>query len=214
MIDRCLVAAYDAGLSPLLVLTKSDLADPADLLDLYAALDVPAVVCGMAEDGSTDPEGLAELTSQLVDRVTCFVGHSGVGKSTLVNALVPSADRLTGVVNDVTGRGRHTSSQAVAIPLAQGGWLIDTPGVRSFGLAHVDPDRVLHAFSEFDPALENCPRGCPHTEGAQDCALDAFAASGGAGESGPARLESLRRLLATRPTRARRLRNRTEPETP
>jgi len=199
LIDRCLVAAYDAGLAPLLVLTKSDLADPAHLLDLYAALDVPAVVCGMAPDGTPDAAGLAELTSHLVDRVTCLVGHSGVGKSTLVNALVPSADRLTGIVNEVTGRGRHTSSQAVAIPLGEGGWLIDTPGVRSFGLAHVEPDRVLHAFSEFDAALEDCPRGCPHTDGATDCALDAFAAAGGAGESGPARLESLRRLLATRP---------------
>ncbi len=214
LIDRCLVAAYDAGLAPLLVLTKSDLADPAPLLDLYAALAVPAVVCGMAPDGTPDAAGLAELTSHLVDRVTCLVGHSGVGKSTLVNALVPSADRLTGIVNEVTGRGRHTSSQAVAIPLDEGGWLIDTPGVRSFGLAHVVPDRVLHAFSEFDPALEGCPRGCPHTEGAPDCALDAFAESGGAGESGPARLESLRRLLATRPPEPGAGRPRPEVESP
>lgn len=200
LIDRCLVAAYDAGLVPLLVLTKSDLADPAPLLDLYAALDVPTVVCGLAPDGSPSERGVAELRTELVDRVTCLVGHSGVGKSTLVNALVPDADRLTGDVNVVTGRGRHTSSQAVAIALPEGGWLIDTPGVRSFGLAHVDPDRVLHAFPEFDPALDECPRGCPHTEGAQDCALDEFAASGQAGEGGPARLDSLRRLLATRPS--------------
>ena len=199
LIDRCLVAAYDAGLAPLLVLTKSDLADPAPLLDLYAALDVPTVVCGLDPHGTPHDADLAALRADLVDRVTCLVGHSGVGKSTLVNALIPGADRTIGDVNAVTGRGRHTSTQAVALALPEGGWLSDTPGVRSFGLAHVDPDRVLHAFPEFDPALEQCPRGCPHTEGAQDCALDEYAASGAAGEAGPARLASLRRLLATRP---------------
>ena len=125
-------------------------------------------------------------------------GKTGVGKSTLVNRLVPDADRAIGTVSGV-GKGRHTSTQSVALALPEGGWLIDTPGVRSFGLAHVDPDRVLHAFPEFDPALDECPRGCPHTEGAQDCALDEYAASGAAGEAGPARLASLRRLLATRP---------------
>ncbi|HEX6886775.1 MAG TPA: ribosome small subunit-dependent GTPase A [Candidatus Nanopelagicales bacterium] len=199
LIDRCLVAAYDAGLAPMLVLTKADLADPAELLDLYAALDVPAIVCGFDAAGDPDPEDVARLRAHLVDLVTVLVGHSGVGKSTLVNALVPGADRTIGDVNAVTGRGRHTSTQALALPLPEGGWLIDTPGVRSFGLAHVDPNRVLHAFGEFDPALEDCPRGCPHTEGAEDCALDAFAASGRAGEGGQARLASLRRLLATRP---------------
>ena len=199
LIDRCLVAAYDAGLEPLLILTKSDLANPAELLELYSSLDVATIVCGLDSVGGSDPAGIAALGAELADRVTCLVGHSGVGKSTLVNALVPDAQRLTGVVNEVTGRGRHTSSQAVALALPGGGWLIDTPGVRSFGLAHVDPNRVLHAFPEFDPALEDCPRGCPHTLGAQDCALDEFAASGAAGESGVARLASLRRLLATRP---------------
>ncbi len=199
LIDRCLVAAYDAGLTPLLVLTKADLADPGELLALYDALDVPTVVCAMDGTGAPEPAGVEALRAHVHDVATVLVGHSGVGKSTLVNALVPGIERLTGVVNAVTGRGRHTSSQAVAIPLPEGGWLIDTPGVRSFGLAHVEPDRVLHAFPEFDPALEDCPRGCPHTQGAQDCALDAYAASGAAGEAGPARLESLRRLLATRP---------------
>jgi ribosome biogenesis GTPase len=199
LIDRCLVAAYDAGLAPILVLTKADLADPTPLLELYSALDVPSVVCREADDGDLDPAGVESLRAHLVDRVTCLVGHSGVGKSTLVNALAPRADRLTGDVNAVTGRGRHTSSQAVAIALPQGGWLIDTPGVRSFGLAHVEPDRVLHAFPEFDRPLEDCPRGCPHTQDAEDCALDEFAASSAAGESAAARLASLRRLLATRP---------------
>lgn len=197
LIDRCLVAAYDAGLAPLLVLTKSDLADPAALLELYAALDVPTLVCGRAADGSLTAKGLAALQRELTERVTCLVGHSGVGKSTLVNALVPDAERVTGTVNEVTGRGRHTSTQAVAIALPGGGWLIDTPGVRSFGLAHVEPDRVLHAFPEFDPAIESCPRGCPHLADAEDCALDAFAEA--AGDAAVARLASLRRLLATRP---------------
>ncbi len=197
LIDRCLVAAYDSGLEPLLVLTKADLADPAELVDLYSPLAVPAVVWAMGRS-------VAELAERLTGRVTCLVGHSGVGKSTLVNSLVPGTDRATGEVNVVTGRGRHTSSQAVAIAMpdvagATAGWLIDTPGVRSFGLAHVDPDRVLHAFSEFDAALEHCPRGCPHTEGALDCALDEFAESGQAGPAGPQRLASLRRLLAVRP---------------
>jgi ribosome biogenesis GTPase / thiamine phosphate phosphatase len=197
LIDRCLVAAYDAGLAPLLVLTKADLTDPAGLLDLYAALEVPTLVCGRDPAGALEPQGLASLRAELVDRVTCLVGHSGVGKSTLVNALVPDAERITGDVNAVTGRGRHTSTQAVAIALPEGGWLIDTPGVRSFGLAHVEPDRVLHAFHELDPALEHCPRGCPHTENAEDCALDEFAAA--AGPATVARLASLRRLLAVRP---------------
>jgi ribosome biogenesis GTPase len=143
---------------------------------------------------------VAELGAELTDRVTVLVGHSGVGKSTLVNALIPDAQRVTGDVNEVTGRGRHTSTQAIALALPGGGWLIDTPGVRSFGLAHVEPDRVLHAFPEFDAALEHCPRGCPHTEGAEDCALDGFATAGSAGEQGAARLASLRRLLATRPS--------------
>jgi ribosome biogenesis GTPase len=199
LIDRCLVAAYDAGLAPLLVVTKVDLADPAPLLGRYAELDVPAIVCGRAQGSSLDPDGVAALRAELVDRVTCLVGHSGVGKSTLVNALVPDAERVTAEVNEVTGRGRHTSTQALALALPEGGWLIDTPGVRSFGLAHVEPDRVLHAFPEFDAALEECPRGCPHTQGAEECALEEFAASGAAGPSGPARLASLRRLLATRP---------------
>ncbi len=196
LIDRCLVAAYDAGLAPLLVLTKADLADPAPLLSLYSALDIPTVVCGLSPDGGLADTAVEPLRPLLAGVATVLVGHSGVGKSTLVNALVPGVTRATGDVNAVTGRGRHTSTQAVAIPVPGGGWLIDTPGVRSFGLAHVEPDRVLHAFPEFDDALEQCPRGCPHALGAQDCALDAAA------EGDPvmsARLASLRRLLAVRP---------------
>jgi ribosome biogenesis GTPase / thiamine phosphate phosphatase len=202
LVDRALVAAYDAGLDPLLVLTKADLADPAPFLAAYAALDVPSVVtqlapgCSAGPDGERQIQGLDAVRDRLADAVTVLIGHSGVGKSTLVNALVPGAARAIAEVNEVTGRGRHTSSSVVALALPGGGWVIDTPGVRSFGLAHMDPDRIIAAFPDLLPGTADCPRGCSHDE--RDCALDAFVAAGGAGPAGPARLESLRRLLRSR----------------
>ncbi|HEY6794647.1 MAG TPA: ribosome small subunit-dependent GTPase A [Kineosporiaceae bacterium] len=193
MVDRCLVAAYDAGLDPLLVLTKADLADPTEFLANYAPLDVGFVVTAR---NSADWTGLDAVRAAVSGRVTVLVGHSGVGKSTLVNALVPGAGRATGLVNDVTGRGRHTSTSAVALRLPDGGWVVDTPGVRSFGLAHVDPDRIVHHFPDLAAGTGDCPRGCTHDE--PDCGLAEFVASGGAGAAGPARLTSLRRLLRSR----------------
>src|SRR5699024_6741200 len=115
-----------------------------------------------------------------------------------VNALVPEADRAVGEINVITGRGRHTSTSAVALPLEQGGWIIDTPGVRSFGLAHVEPDELVHAFEDLGTIAQACPRGCTHTADAPDCALDRWVAEGRAGATGKARLDSFRRLLASR----------------
>ena len=195
MVDRCLVAAYDAGLAPLLVLTKADLADPGPFLGSYAPLDVPYVVTHVRPDGTI--VGLDALRQRLESRRSVLVGHSGVGKSTLVNALVPGAGRSTGSVNEVTGRGRHTSTSAVALRLPlRAGWVIDTPGVRSFGLAHIDFARIINAFPDLEPGTEECPRGCTHDE--PDCALGAWVEAGRAGPAGRSRLESLRRVLRAR----------------
>jgi ribosome biogenesis GTPase len=189
LIDRALVAAYDAGMQPLLCLTKSDLADPETLLVTYRSLGVPWVVTQRGGD-------LAELRERLHGKISVMVGSSGVGKSTLVNALVPTAYRDVGHVNAVTGRGRHTSTSAFMLELPDdSGWIIDTPGIRSFGLAHVQPERLIEAFPDLDEMTEDCPRGCTHGTDEPECGLDEAVA---AGTADPLRVESFRRLLAAR----------------
>lgn len=188
LVDRYLVAAYDAGIEPLLVVTKTDLADPRSFLQNFAGLGLDVV------SGSREHPPTAALGALLRDRTTVAVGHSGVGKSTLVNALVPGAARATGVVNTVTGRGRHTSSSTVSLRLPGGGWIIDTPGVRSFGLGHVRPESVLAGFPDLAAVADDCPRGCTHLADAPDCELDQAIEDGRL----PAeRVDSLRRLLAS-----------------
>ena len=192
LIDRCLVAAYDAGMDPLVVLTKADLADPADMLALLAPLDVRSVVTERGQD-------LTEVRGVLHERTSVLIGHSGVGKSTLVNALVPDAHRTTSHVNEVTGRGRHTSTSAIALPLPDGGWIIDTPGFRSFGLAHVDAHDVVRAFPDLAELGLSCPRGCTHAASEPECTWDAAVARG---DLDPDRVASVRRILLARESSA------------
>ncbi|MDN6706665.1 ribosome small subunit-dependent GTPase A [Corynebacterium glyciniphilum] len=168
-VERALIAAFVGGLRPVLCLTKSDLADPVAFAAEFEALDVD-VILGGVEDV------LAPVTDVVTGHLTALIGHSGVGKSTLVNRLVPGADRETGVVSGV-GKGRHTSTQSVALRLPGGsdaGWIVDTPGIRSFGLAHVDPDTVIGVFEDLGDVIEDCPRGCTHAGPPADpeCALD------------------------------------------
>jgi ribosome biogenesis GTPase len=196
LIDRALVAAYDAGLEPLLCMTKADLADPETLLSIYRPLGVPHVVTRLGDD-------LAAVRERLQGKVSVLIGHSGVGKSTLVNALVPGTDRAIGHVNAVTGRGRHTSTSALMLALAtpagvpdgSDGWIVDTPGIRSFGLAHVQPGQLIGAFPDLEELTDPCPRGCTHAAGEPECGLDDAVADG---RTDAERVDSFRRLLASR----------------
>ena len=182
-VNRALVVAYDQRIKPIIIMTKCDLADPTEFLAAYKDLDVDSYQIQRGAD-------LTQLRAALAGKRTVLLGHSGVGKSTLVNALVVNANRATGDVNDVTGRGRHTSSSAIALELNDGsGWIIDTPGVRSFGLAHVERTRVIGAFSEFAEAIEHCPRNCSHDE--DECALNSMITD----PHSLARLDNLRTLL-------------------
>lgn len=187
LVDRYLAAAYDAGLSPILVITKTDLQDPAEFLANFDSLDIPVI------QTRSDAPKLDELRTLLAGHVTVTVGHSGVGKSTLVNELSPAAERAVGVVNEVTGRGRHTSSSARAIDLGDG-WIIDTPGVRSFGLGHIDPDNLVKSFADLWEVAKNCPRDCSHEAGAPDCDLDEAVTEG---KLNAGRVDSLRRLISS-----------------
>jgi len=182
-IDRCLAVAFDQGIKPIIVMSKADLADPDEFLSAYRDLEVEYFKLKRGDD-------LTQLHKILEAKVSVLIGHSGVGKSTLVNALLGIEKRDTGDVNLTTGRGRHTSSSAISFELPNGGWIIDTPGVRSFGLEHIDKSRVIASFTEFESVIASCPKNCSHDEAT--CALNNYVK---ASPQASSRLASLQRLL-------------------
>lgn len=173
-VDRCLTAAYDAGILPLLCVTKTDLEYPKIFLKYFQYLDLEILL------SSRERMPLARLRELLVDSFTVCVGQSGVGKSTLINALVPDAARATAEVSAATGKGKHTSSSSRALELpwdesygdVSPGWIVDTPGLRSFGLGHISNDRILASFSDLTEIAKSCPKACPHMWWTPGCALN------------------------------------------
>ncbi len=195
LIDRYLVAAEQSGLEPLLVLNKADLLNQGDYghirawLDDYARLGYRTLCLSAASE-----EGLDGLRRELRDHVNVLVGQSGVGKSSLINALLPDVDLRVGALSELTGKGTHTTTTARLFHFPDGGDLIDSPGIREFGLTHISPDELLEGFIEFRPFLGHCRfRDCQHKH-EPGCALLEAVASG---EITASRINSYRHILAS-----------------
>lgn len=166
IIDRYLVAAEDVGIAPVILLNKVELLEEeerADLeqeLALYQDIGYQVLLCSCKSG-----EGIAELKTLLQDKISIFVGQSGVGKSSIINEVLPDANELTGDVSLNSGLGQHTTTSAKLLHLPDGGDLIDSPGVREFALWHLPNERVTQGFVEFRDYIGGCKfRDCKHRD--------------------------------------------------
>ena len=194
LIDRYLVAAQHANIAPLLLLNKADLLDgiggdkAKHLLNTYQQLGYQ-IMSTSAENGFA----IEQLQQQLKDKTSVFVGQSGVGKSSLINRLLPGTDTAVGALSELTHKGTHTTTTARLFHFPGGGRLIDSPGIREFGLGHVSLTDVQNGFIELAPYFGLCKfRDCSHSH-EPGCALLAAIADG---EVSQLRLDSFKQLAA------------------
>jgi len=191
LVDRFLVAIERGGVEPVLCVNKVDLVEASERVDVaarlspYVALGMPVVSCS-----ASTCEGLESLRREISGRTVVFVGHSGVGKSSLTNALAPDAHRDVGAVRAFDGKGRHTSTSSALVTLEDGTRLVDTPGIRSFGLWRIDRGILRSYFPEFASAPACRFRDCSHIA-EPDCGVRRAVESG---EISPPRYQAFLRL--------------------
>lgn len=197
LIDRYLVAAEHAGIRPLLLLNKADLINPENQASLHALLSTYRDLgYPLLEVSAREGDGMQRLKQQLDGHTSVFVGQSGVGKSSLVNSLLPGVDTRVGALSELTGKGTHTTTTARLFHFPGGGQLIDSPGIREFGLAHVSRAEVEAGFIEFAELLGHCRfRDCKHDREPGCALLNALQE----GRIQPQRMDSYRHILASLP---------------
>lgn len=166
IIDRYLIATEQADFTPVIVINKIDLLDEESVVEVKKTLSLYTDIgYNVLMVSQKTGEGIAELISHLSDLTSIFVGQSGVGKSSLLNALLPEVNASVGEISANSGLGQHTTTTARLYHFKDGGDLVDSPGVREFGLWHLDPNQVTHGFKEFRQFLGGCKfRDCKHNE--------------------------------------------------
>lgn len=199
LLDRYLALCEHAQIPALILFNKVDLGTSPEIeeaMALYAALGYPVVTTS-----ATTGKGIDELRQWLADHTSLLTGPSGVGKSSLMNAILPNAAQRIGEISGATGKGRHTTTGARLLPLPEGGWLADTAGIRELALWNVPADELAQCFVELRSIADDCEyEDCGHADGEEGCALRAALADG---RITPSRWESFERLLEEAREKAR-----------